>query len=252
MIDRIRRLALEAGEIMKAHRGAAAHIKEGHYNLVTDADIETQAFLQKGLREIMPAARFYAEEQENAPLTDAPTFVVDPIDGTANFYRQRRDTAVSIGYLVNKQPVMGVICRPFDGELFWAVRGEGAFLNGERIHVSGFAPEKAIVAFGTAPYYEELADRTFAIARRLQRECGDVRRTGSAAVDLSDVACGRADIFFELRLCPWDVAAGALLVTEAGGIFGSVGHEKPWFSSPSGVYAANPACLATVRNAIGE
>lgn len=245
-------IAKEAGAMMRRSHDAAIHEKEGHYNFVTDADVAVQAYLKSALLTLCPGARFYAEEQENEPLTDAPTFVVDPIDGTINYMRLRHMSAVSIGYLEGRQPVMAVVYNPYANELFYARKGRGAFLNGQPIRVSDLPYDMALVELGTSPYDAELAKQTMAAAGRFLSECGDLRRSGSAAIDLCGVACGRADIFFELRLRPWDVAAGALIVEEAGGRFISLGHDAPFFEAACGMLACNAACAADALRVLQE
>ncbi len=252
MLFQIVRIAREAGSRMLQFHEAAAHQKEGHFNYVTDADVAVQRFLKKELLALLPQARFFAEEQENEPLTDSPTFVVDPIDGTLNYMRRRQASAVSIGFLNGKKPVMGVIYNPYADEMFYGEAGKGAFLNGRPLRVSDTRFENAMVSFGTSPYDADLVRRTMAVASRFLLRAGDLRRSGSAALDLCDVACGRSDIFFELRLRPWDVAAGALLVTEAGGVFRSLGHAAPYFDGPSGILACVPGCLKGAEEALSE
>lgn len=243
MLENMIDIAREAGTmILKGAERNAVRQKEGHFNFVTDTDVAVQKHIQSALQALLPCSRFFAEEQDNEPLTDAPTFVVDPIDGTINFMRGRGVSAVSIALLENKTPFLGVIYDPYRNEMFSAEKGKGAFLNGQAIHVSDVPFERAITAFGTAPYDAELAEKGMAYARRFLLEGGDLRRCGSAAIDLCDVACGRADIFFELRLRPWDVAAGSLIVTEAGGHFYSIGHDTPYYESACGMLACNRRC----------
>ena len=242
MLQEITLLARHAGEMMLRFRDAAIHAKEGHFNFVTDADVAVQSFLKRELLTLLPEARFFAEEQENEPLTDDPTFVVDPIDGTLNFMCHRNASAVSIALLKNRQPELAVVYNPYADELFTAEKGRGACLNGAAIHASSVSFENAMVSFGTSPYDAELAERTMNAARMFLLRAGDLRRTGSAVIDLCDVACGRSDVFFELRLRPWDVAAGALIVTEAGGTYRSLGHDAPFFDGPCGMLACNGHC----------
>ena len=242
MLRKIAEIAREAGRIMLSYHDAAVHRKDGHCNFVTDADIAVQKYLLQSLTALVPGSRFFAEEQENEPLTDEKTFVVDPIDGTLNYMRGRKASAVSIALTQNKQPVLGAIYNPYADELFTARKGQGAFLNGQAISVSETGFDNALVTLGTSPYDSELAKRTLRIASRFLLEAGDLRRSGSAALDLCDVACGRADIFYELRLRPWDVAAGSLIVQEAGGRFVSLGKEKPCFESACGILATNALC----------
>lgn len=252
MIERMKEIAREAGKMMLEHRDAAIHQKAGHFNFVTDADVAVQQLVKDRLLAMAPEARFFAEEQENEPLTDAPTFVVDPIDGTLNYMRHRNCSAVSIGYLEGRKPVKAVIYNPFADEMFSAEKGKGAFLNGKPIHVSDTPFENALVIMGTSPYDLELSEQCMRAGREFLRRAGDLRRTGSACVELCDLACGRGDIFFELRLRPWDFAAGALIVTEAGGCFFSLGHEEPWFETPTGVMACNPRCREEAMKILKE
>ena len=252
MLNRIMAIARESGRIMLQYRDAAIHQKEGHFNFVTDADVAVQTYLKKELIALLPGSRFFAEEQENDPLSDAPTFVVDPIDGTLNFMRHRNMSAVSIALLKNKRPVLGVIYNPYADEMFSAEAGKGAWLNGRDIHVSQAAFDQAMVCFGTSPYNAELVKRSMTAAQQFLLQAGDLRRSGSAAIDLCDVACGRADIFFEMRLQPWDVAAGSLIVQEAGGVFVSLGHEAPYYDSACGILACNPLCEAKARQIVEE
>ena len=247
MLTQITNLAREAGRMMLKYRDAAIHQKEGHFNFVTDADVAVQAFLKKELLSLLPDSRFFAEEQENAPLTDAPTFVVDPIDGTLNFMRCRNLSAVSIGLLEKKRPVLGVIYNPYADEMFSAEAGKGARLNGRAVHASKTPFENAMVCFGTSPYDADLVNRSIGAARQFLLRAGDLRRSGSAAIDLCDIACGRADVFFELRLRPWDVAAGSLIVGEAGGVFVSLGHDRPYYDDACGILACNRLCEEKAR-----
>jgi len=250
MLTQLLRIAREAGSLMLQYRDAAIHQKEGHFNFVTDADVAVQTYLKHELMLLVPGSRFFAEEQENEPLTDAPTFVVDPIDGTLNFMRGRNLSAVSIALLEQKQPVLGVIFNPYANEMFSAEIGKGAWLNGREIHASQTPFENAMVCFGTSPYDADLVSRSMKTAKQFLLHAGDLRRSGSAAIDLCDVACGRADIFFELRLRPWDVAAGSLIVREAGGVFISLGHESPYYDSACGILACNQICERQSRRIV--
>ena len=247
MRKQVENLAAEAGALMLAHRPHAVTKKEGHANLVTDIDEAVQRFLTERLGQICPGAELIAEEKENAPLTGRLTWVVDPIDGTTNFIHGCRSSAVSIALLKDRRPVLGVICDPYLREIYSAEAQAGARRNGEAIHVSDRPPEEALVGFGTSPYTAELNRPTMALASRCLAACADLRRSGSAALDLAHVACGRLDFYFELTLKPWDYAAGALLVREAGGIFDMPCLPEADFGASSAVLASNPACHAFAR-----
>ncbi len=242
MLDSLTALARDASAMMLSAMAPAVHDKEGHFNFTTDTDLEIQEYLREKLKALKPEAQFFAEEQVNASLTDGPAFVVDPIDGTVNFSRKRNASAVSIAFLENRLPLMGVVMDPFRNELFTAVRGKGACLNGVPVHVSPTPLSRALVNFGSSPYDDDLRTLSLRALGAFLESAGDVRRSGSAALDLCDVACGRSDVFFELRLRPWDVAAGSLIVMEAGGIYRSLDHDSPCYDAPCGVFACSPAC----------
>ncbi len=203
--------------------------KAGHANFVTAYDKKVQSELQKRLLEILPEAVFVGEEEDvHASVKDGYAFIVDPIDGTTNFIKDYHASAISVGLIKDAKRYMGVVYNPYLDEVYTAVKGKGAFLNGSPIQVSRQPLENGIVIFGTATYYEEYAKATFDMAYDYYCKALDVRRSGSAALDLCNVAAGRAELFFELRLCPWDYAAGSLIVEEAGGVVTTIdGGELP-------------------------
>lgn len=244
--------ARAAGELMLSFSHPDVYTKEGHANFVTQGDIAVQKFLLPRLQKICPDSVFLAEERENDPLTAQPTWIVDPIDGTFNYMHGRGCSAVSIALLVDQKPILGVVLNPYRNELFYAEKGKGAFLNGKEIHVADTPFEQAMIGFGTSPYKPALAKRSMAAALRFLLEAGDIRRLGSAALDLCDVACGRSDVFFELILSPWDVAAGALIVQEAGGIFDTPEQAQVSFAIPACILAASPACFERARKILLE
>lgn len=227
------RIMLEADNIK-----AATSMKLGHANFVTKYDKRLQQDLFERLGSIFPKAAFMGEEEIGKRYkAEGYLFVVDPIDGTTNFIKGYHASSVSVGLLKDGEPVLGVIYNPYRDEMFTAEKGNGAFLNGQPIHVSEETLSDSLVLFGTAPYYEELWERSFDVAKVLFTHSLDVRRSGSAAIELCDVACGRAGVYFELRLSPWDYAAGSLIVKEAGGHVRGAEGEKLQFARPQGVIA---------------
>lgn len=173
--------------------------KAGHANFVTAYDKKVQEELQKKLLAILPEAVFVGEEEDvHASVADGYAFIVDPIDGTTNFIKDYHASAISVGLTKDGERYMGVVYNPYLDEMFTAVRGQGAFLNGRPIQVSNQPLENGIVIFGTAPYYEDLAKKSFDMAYQYFCKALDVRRSGSAAIDLCNVAAGRAELFFEL------------------------------------------------------
>lgn len=194
--------------------------KPGSANFVTVYDVRVQTALIDGLSAQFPEAAFLAEEKENAAnaITNGLCFVIDPIDGTTNFIHDMKCSAISVGLFDRGAPVFGAVLDPYRDELFTAAAGEGAFLNGVPIRASDRDLPHALVSFGSSPYdRQSLAESSFDVLKRIFLRCADIRRSGSAAVDVCFVACGRTDAFFEGVLSPWDFAAGGIILTEAGG-----------------------------------
>ena len=243
----IEALAREAGEIMLSAQLSRGDIdaKEGHANLVTRYDSMVQERLRGGLAKILPGSGFYGEEGAHSAFPDDEyTFIVDPIDGTSNFIHDFALSAIAIALVKRDLSlptghgcIYGLVYNPFTDELFSAMRGEGASLNGRPIHVSGAPLSESLVMFGTAPYYEGCSALAFDRAAKLLPQCVDVRRLGSAELDLCYVACGRAGMYFEPLIQPWDLAAGSIIVEEAGG------YVTRWDGSPVDLTAAG-SCLA--------
>ncbi|MBQ3157079.1 MAG: inositol monophosphatase [Clostridia bacterium] len=215
MIRRAARLMLEFAD-------PAVYSKGRHADFVTEADVAVQDYLIGELSRAFPQARFLAEEGEGQQLTDTFTFIIDPIDGTTNYFRRRRCSMISIGAVEGKEPVFGMIYDPYRDELYHAERGKGAWCNAERLHVADMPLEKALIGLGSGPYYEDLFDLTSRSFAALLPKAADIRRTGSACMDLCDVAAGRSDGHFEWQLQPWDYCAATLLVEEAGGRCGNI------------------------------
>ena len=234
-----------AARIMLDNEKAPVHQKAGHSNFVTDADLMVQEYLREKLQAYLPGSGFFSEEMDNAGLTDVPTWVVDPIDGTFNFIRGRKYSAVSIALLSDREPILGVVFDPYSNELFRAEKGHGATLNGHPIRPSEITFDKALVNFGTSPYQPDMARRGMQAALDFLTRAGDLRRSGSAALELCEVAAGRADVFFEMVLSPWDYAAGALIVKESGAHFAMPLEDREDFSRTACVLACNRHCLDT-------
>ena len=243
MKDELVRIARKAGEAFLERKLTSIVSKEGHANYVTNIDCRVEAYLEDALTRLLPGSLFIGEEKENRALTDEPTWIVDPLDGTTNMIHDYRMSAVSIALCRNKKPALGLIWQPYTQELFYAEAGKGACLNDEAIHVSDVPFDNALVAVGTAPYYEELEEKSMALALGFLHECADIRRSGSAALDLAYLACGRHEIFFELRLKPWDYAAGSLIVQEAGGtVMMPLSGGEPDYDLSTAILAATPVC----------
>lgn len=243
----------EAGEIVLHAEKNEMHTQEksSRHDVVTAYDARVQRFLQTRLLALLPEAGFLGEEEGGEQAGESGwLFVVDPIDGTMNFLRGRSRSCVSVGLARDDEMQFGAVYDPYHDELFCAARGEGAFLNGKRIRVSDYDLPHALAYVGPSPYYPDCLPLTFALARRLTEDCSDIRRSGSAALELCDVACGRADLYYECRLSPWDYAAGSLIVTEAGGHVSTMEATPLRFREKCSLAAANGLCYAPLMERI--
>ena len=234
--------AKECGQVMlQADRNNfGIKDKAGKANFVTAYDCKIQEMLQIKLAHILPEAEFLGEEEDCRINRKAEyIFVVDPIDGTTNFIKDYHMSCVSIVLIRNGKRYLGVVHNPYLDETFSAISGEGAYMNGNAIHVSSDDLENGVVLFGSSPYNTELAKASFELAYEYFQKCLDIRRSGSAALDLCSIASGRAELYFELILSPWDFAAGALIVEEAGGIVTTVEGDTLLCLEKSSVLARN-------------
>ena len=244
MLEKIIEIVQDCGQILleASDIERKTHHKEGKGNLVTEYDSRVQAELKEKLLALLPEVVFFGEEDDadQTNIEKGYAFIVDPIDGTANFTRGYRASCISVALAEDGRPVMGVVYNPYLKETFWAEKGKGAFLNGEPIHTSSRRLEEGLVLFGTSPYSEELSRKSFETAYRYFQKAEDLRRSGSAAIDLCCLACGRAEFYFELRLSPWDYAAGALIIEEAGGIISDLEGNPVTYDKKQTVAARAP------------
>ena len=242
MLEQIMDVVRRAWEmVLSAHDIAAGtHEKTSAADLVTEYDLAVEAFLKEQLPPLCPGSIFYGEEEaENADPSRDWAFIVDPIDGTTNFVRGLRQSAISVALARDGQVEYAVVFDPYKNEMFSARRGGGAFLNGAPIHVSGKPLAEGIFGMGTAIYRREYLEPTMRVTEQLFRRACDFRRLGAAALDLCDVACGRVELFFEYSLCPWDFAAGSLIITEAGGHISTLQGGPLALTERCSVWASN-------------
>jgi myo-inositol-1(or 4)-monophosphatase len=237
--------------IKAARRAAAIHKhyasnriiarpKSSHFNLVTQADLEAEKIIVDLIKKYNPDHNIVGEENKY-PKTQSPhTWIIDPLDGTSNFVHCLPIFSVSIALALNNELILGVVLDPMRNELFKAVKGKGAFLNGKRINVSQQGDLKQSLLITGFSY-----DRSKAMERTLVNirdfmilGITGIRRLGSAALDLCYLACGRAEGFWEARLNPWDFAAGTLILKEAGGMITDY-HGKAIGLEPTSVVASN-------------
>ncbi len=211
-------IAREAGALVADYyeRRVPYELKS-EFDLVTEADRASEALIIHRLREVYPDHRIVAEETGGHESSSEYCWYVDPLDGTTNFAHSFPMFAVSIGLLRAGEPILGVVYDPVRRELFYAERGSGAFLNNERIRVSGVASLNGALACTGFPSRKRSHDINIHFYYQVAMASHGVRRTGSAALDLAYVAAGRLDLFWEFGLKPWDMAAGVVLVEEAGG-----------------------------------
>ena len=242
MLKKITEIVKEAGKIVLSAHNQENTItaKEGKKNFVTKYDVAVQDYLFKELGKAFPDAQFIGEEGENDFSTDGLRFIIDPIDGTTNFMQDYRCSCISVALCNGNDVVAGVVYNPYTDELFSAEKGKGAYLNGDRISVSERPLSDGLALFGTSPYHPENADETFSLLRKVFDFSRDIRRSGSAAYDICMIACGRCEVFFEKSLQPWDIAAGTLILKEAGGIALNYQGRDINFSTPNDVVFANP------------
>ncbi|WP_457561398.1 inositol monophosphatase family protein [Caminibacter sp.] len=235
MFDEIKEIILQAGEIFKeGYFSASKHIDlKGKKDLVTEYDIKVERFLKEKLSKF--GFNFVAEESFISTKIEN-TFIIDPIDGTTNFAHQVPHCAISVAIYENARPKYGFVYNPILDEFFWAIKGEGAYLNDKEIKVSkNDYFQRALIGTGF-PYSsaENEGDLNWVINKlhKILPRCQDIRRLGSAALDLCYVASGRYEGFYEINLKPWDVAAGMLIVQEAGGAVSNIeGSEYKFFEN---------------------
>lgn len=215
------RAALAAGRVLRDLYGKPHQVRhKGVVDLVTEADVAAEE-AALGILKQHPGEIGIIAEESQAAYSGPPqgrVWIIDPLDGTTNFAHGFPVFAVSIAYAEGEVSKVGVVYAPMQDELFCAVQGCGAWLNGRQIRVSSVASLGAALLATGFPYaIAEEAAPVMAALGRLVTRCQGVRRPGAAAIDLAWLACGRSDGFWEINLKPWDTAAGILLVTEAGG-----------------------------------
>lgn len=224
----------ESGSLLRAGFERPHAIRhKGRIDLVTETDLAVEAFLKEKLAPLLPEAGFLAEESaEDLSLPDS-CWIIDPVDGTTNFAHGLPLAVTSVGLWQNGEVTLGIVNAPLLGEWYVAEKGKGAWRNGERLTVSAVDDcREALVATGFPYTVTECVDEILLRLRQVLISVQGVRRCGAAALDLAWLASGRFDAYYETGLKPWDVAAGALLVREAGGRLTAMdGSSHTLFSS---------------------
>jgi len=273
MIEVARRAADAAADTHREGRGRfdpTEWTEKGRSDFVTEVDVEAERRIVEIIRDTFPAHDVMAEEgtDNSQSGTSGIRWVIDPLDGTTNWLHGYPEYAVSLAAEDEQGPLVALVLNSASGERFEAIRGNGAFLDGSRIHVSTVADLRhALVGTGFPFKKLEVLPDYLAAFERVLRGTSGIRRAGAAALDLCDLACGRLDAFFEYWLMPWDVAAGALIVQEAGGVFerlpvpGLTTEVEQSVDSPSedggrltqgGFLAANAALADPFRTLVRE
>ena len=238
VIEDVIRIVREASGLM-ARDGFAVQEKGSRENLVTSSDIAVQHFLTRRLEALLPGSGFLCEEEDFADTSHEDIWIIDPIDGTTNYARGIASCCISVALVRGDTPTMGVVYSPWRNEMYHAVKGSGAFCNGRPIHVSSRPFEDGLFFSAMSTYRKEFARTCSDIIYDVYMACNDIRRTGSAAVELCMMAGGKAELYFEVRLLPWDYAAAALILQEAGGAVAGFDGGFPSLTEPSLVVAAN-------------
>lgn len=221
-LETAKRAASEAAKIIKGFRqdnSFEIQLKQKN-DLVTDADLASEKKIIEIIKLVFPDDQFLAEESNTySRLPDGRVWIIDPIDGTTNFSHGFPPYCVSIAFWENGTPKVGLVLEVANDEWFWAMEGEGACLGDKRLSISTITePAKALIATGF-PYSQfNLVDSYLQVLKNLMQKTHGIRRAGAASYDLCCVAAGRVEGFYEYGLSPWDVAAGILIIKEAGGI----------------------------------
>lgn len=242
-------LATGAADLVRNTVAGRVDAKSTSTDLVTAADRASESWLVERIRAARPDDAVLGEESGARDGTSGVRWLVDPIDGTVNFVLGLPQYAVSVAAEIDGRTVAGAVCNPATGELFSAGRGSGAFLDGTRLSGPRDVPlERAVIATGFG-YAAAVRARQAAVLAQLLPRVADIRRLGSASLDLCAVACGRVDGYFEAGLNPWDWGAGALIAEEAGCVV--VGPAERTASAPLTV-AAGPSLAGPLQDLLAE
>ena len=248
-----RRIGREAGAILMTYYGQlSSYERKGTVDFVTAADKASEEFLVTAIREMYPDDEILAEEGGTSSGTTGWQWILDPLDGTTNFVHSFPLFMVSIGILHKGIRVAGVCYGPVFDEEYWAIRHQGAYLNDQRIHVSDTAElGESLVATGFPYNRRTIVDSLLKVVKKVMCNAHGIRRCGAAAYDQCFLAAGRVDGFYELGLSAWDVAAGTLIIEEAGGCVGAM-DGGPLDLHAGNVIASNGQIHEALRRCITE
>jgi len=252
-LDFIIGLCRDAGDIIMEGFGKKQVIEyKGPVDLVTEYDRKSEDFIMGRILSEFPGHYIVAEESGNKTGSEDHRWFIDPIDGTSNYARGLPIFCVSIAYERGGERVLAVVFDPNRDELFTAERGGGAFLNGESIHVTETSEViKSLLVTGF-PHDLQQENNNIKEFMRMIHKAQSVRRLGSAVLDQLYVACGRLDGYWEVGISPWDIAAGTLIIEEAGGVVTRVDGSKDYMVPPYDIVAANPALHPKIREELAR
>ena len=238
MIDEVIKIVLEASKIMLCDDKFSVEEKDGATNIVTSNDVKVQEFLIDKLKQLLPESSFYCEENNIKDLSKDYIWIIDPIDGTTNYAHHIPITAISVALEYKGEIILGVVFNPYQNTLYQAEKNKGALLNGKPIHVTNHPFNKSVLYTAFSAYDKTKSPKIFDFLKTIFPEVNDIRRTGSAAFEISSIGAGRGDLFFELKLSTWDYAAASIIIQEAGGYISNLEGKIP-LDGPSLIVAAN-------------
>ncbi len=249
LVGQVKEIVLASAKFTKVDSFSIEEKEGESWNIVTSADVAVQDYLQKELLALIPGAGFQGEENHQQDIAKDVCWIVDPIDGTTNFARGMQQSGISVGLREGSELVLGVVYNPDLDDMFWATKGNGAYLNGRKLSVSKKDFAHSILCTAMSLYRKSYAKMCSDVLLEAYGQCADFRRFGVASLEICYLAAGRVDTFFELRLFPWDFAAAALILREAGGVISTmVWNDGPArlspdmiLDAPSPIIAANDA-----------
>ena len=282
-IEKILPIILEVSDRYLTREDSRHITVKGDSNFVTEVDTNVEQAMKERLSALYPDIQFMGEEKDNSEIDFSyPVWILDPVDGTSNLIHDFQNSSMSLALAVDKQVVFGVIYHYYSREYFYAKRGEGAYMgqvsifcpnsdtagitnretmisrppvsykNISPIHVSHTTElSRTLVSFGTSPYDKAtLGEKNCETLKQVFFACEDIRRIGSAAIELAFVAAGRVDIYLERNLKPWDYAAAIVIIEEAGGIITDYAGEPIDISKPSDILAGNKVVHEKLRKTV--
>lgn len=253
-LEIISAIARGAGEILRAGFNRSNHVElKGTIDLVTEVDQQSENYILAEIGKLFPDHQIISEETGGVAGNSDHSWYVDPLDGTTNFAHGLPIFSVSIAYAYREEIILGLVYNPVREELFSAEKGKGAWLNGEPIHTGSQTElEKSLLVTGFPYDRFTNPDNNLENLKHLALKVRGVRRLGSAALDLCYVAAGRMDGYWEIRLEPWDLAAGMLIAREAGAMVTKRDGLPDMFTPPYSVVAANPGLHQAILNELDQ